>query len=272
MLAFGLPPAAALVAYTFLIGWGIMFFRNLLYYRSFVLRRYPQFLWIASGVLIKQEKRVFTKSISYVFIKQSVMEKILHWSSVLVAAPGLEENKTDFCVAIPAVTARDLPQRMAEIFPSFPLLPRQLRPSRSSFFRYLYPSLLGIALLPIISFLLKNLLPGWSGVIHYLSLLLILPLLWFLAVRVVDFFTTSLSYDPVSQVLVLRYRRRFSFQTVLLHTDKVVQLTLSRSLLQKSGRLCDVRVYSSGTHSTCHRIKGLHYEQVLALFNNHYSK
>ena len=92
-----------------------------------------------------------------------------------------------------------------------------------------------------------------------------LPCLWFLAVRLLDFFSSGIGRQ--GDMFTLRYSSRGQLHIVVLPRERISQIVLRQSPIQAFDRRCDVLLYSMSEKKTRHHIRNLDIAQVMEIFD-----
>ena len=91
-----------------------------------------------------------------------------------------------------------------------------------------------------------------------------IPCLWFLAVRLLDFFSSGIGRQ--GNIFTLRYSSGNQLHTVVLPQERISQIVLRQSPIQAFDRRCDVFVYSMSEKRTRHHIRNLDVAQAMEIF------
>ena len=265
ILAFGVPPAAAAVAWLLFGGWLVAFISNLLRHLRFTVKSSPQFLKIYSGLFTTRQYQIRVSSIGYLDIRQSLGTKILGVASVFVHSIGYGKNREDLSVLIPASSVGTLPNRLALLLPSYQVSSRQLTPNLGALLRFLVEPLWVLGGLTAAVGLLLWLVPGLSQLIWWVGLMAAIPALWFLVIRIVDFATSGVSKK--GSYYTLRYSSGFYLHTVVIPREKIAAIQLRQSVFQRRDRRCDLIVSSYAETLKLHRCKNLPVAQLALLFS-----
>lgn len=265
LATFGIPPAAAALGYLLLGGWLFAFLLNLIRLKNLCVLRKGQQLHIQSGLFTHRSYTMDLRQINYLDIQQSVMPKLLKIQSVFLHTAGYEKNKEDVSVLVPAapkqINATTLKQLLPEMTPS----PRSIRPNLGAVMKFLIDPLGFCILIPLVFWQLCLLMPDWSPVIRYIGMIAVIPAIWFLVVRVLDFLTSGLSRK--GDTFTLRYSYMFSLHTVVLQRNRIVRVCFRQSILQWGSQKCDVMIYSRCEGRKKHRLRNLSLEECALLFD-----
>ena len=255
LLARTAPPAATALAFLLIAGWLLTFFRNALSQMRFTVVRKKQSLTVSCGVFTKQSYLIDSRKINYVDISQTLYTKLFRVHTVFIDAFGYGKEKNSVAAMIPAARSEGLQTGLRMLLPDFRRTPIRLRPVLRGLWSFVWQPLLPLAvLLPGIRFL-GSWFPRWAQLLRWLGGMAAVPLFWFLAVRLVDFFTGGLGRS--GRYYTLRYSRGLSFHTIILPESRVAGLRVRQHFLQKRKGLCDVYFYSYHEGIKRHRIRGL---------------
>lgn len=135
-MAFGIPPAAAFLAYLILAGWALAFLGNLIKYYRFVIGggKAP---WPSKGGCSPggNMPSPYPGSVTW-DIRQTVFTSVLHLHTVFIHAIGYGKHKGDVSILMPACTSRPLRQGLRLLLPELAPSPRQLKPNLGALFRF----------------------------------------------------------------------------------------------------------------------------------------
>lgn len=255
VMAFGLPPAAAAIAYLVLFGWLFTFLRNVIRHKNFCARRSAQMLEIVGGIFTNRQYSIAVEAINYVDIRQSVLTKLLGLYSVFIHAVGFGKAQDDVSALIPASRARDLMHHIGLLLPEFRLTKRQAKPNFGALFRFLNDAFWFCLLLPLATFIMAAVFTDWAEFIKWVGFMACLPAYLFLTVRIFDFASSGIGRH--GKTYTLRYSSGFYLHTVIMPRDKVATITLRQSIFQKMDNKCDVLIYSISEKKRRHHIRNI---------------
>ncbi len=265
LAAFGVPPAAAALAYLLLGGWALAFAANLIRNKNLFVVRRANSLFIRGGILTHRSYTLDLSQVNYLDIRQSVSTKLLRLQSAFLHTAGYGKNKEDVSALIPAAKNQDAAQTLQILAPELIPSPRSIQPNLGAIMKFLLDALWCCVLVPAGSWLLCRLAPNWAPVIRYIGLIAMVPALWFLTVRVLDFKTSGLSRD--GDVFTLRYSHMFYLHTVVIPKKRIVAVCFRQSVLQWGDQKCDVLIYSRCEGQTRHHLKNLDLKDCALLFD-----
>ena len=255
LAAFGIPPAAAALAYLLLSGWLLAFLSNFTRLQNLYVVRKGRQLYIHSGIFTRRSYTMDLRQINFVDIRQSLMTKILRMESVFLYTAGYGKNKEDISVLIPVSMEWENRSTLHRLLPEMLPSPCTLRPNPGAIMKFLMDALVLCAAVPICSWLLCRLVPSWSPVIRYLGLMAMIPAVWFFTVRLLDFLSSGIARN--GDTLTLRYSHLFYLHTVVIPKDRIVKVRLRQSILQWGDQKCDLLIYSRGEAAKRHHLRNL---------------
>lgn len=264
-MAWGLPPATVALAYLIIFGWLYSFVRNLIRHGNFVVRRKKNELLIDSGVITNRRYSIRLSEINYIDIRQSLLTKLLGLYSVFVNAVGYGKEKDDISAMIPANLWDRLQRHLHFLLPEFSASPRQVKPNAGALFRFILDPLLPTLAIPVAGSVLAVLFPSWADFTYSITWMSMIPCLWFLTVRLLDFFSSGIGRQ--GDIFTLRYSKGSQLHTVILPQSRISQVVLRQSPIQAFDRRCDLLVYSLSEKRTCHHLRNLDVAQVLEIFH-----
>lgn len=264
LAAFGIPPAAAALGYLLIGGWLLAFASNLIRLKNLSVIRKGQRLHIQSGLFTLREYELDLRQINYLDIRQSAMTKLLKIESVYLYTAGYDKTREDVSVLVPAAFEKNNHKTLQHLLPEMLPSPRSIRPNPGAIFKFLIDALWCCILIPAASWLLCRLVPDWSQVIHYVGGIAMIPAIWFLIVRILDYMTSGLSRD--GDTFTLRYSNLFYLHTIVLPRDRIVRVCFRQSILQWWDQKCDVIIYSRCEGQKKHHLRNLSLEECALLF------
>lgn len=264
LLAFGIPPAAAALAYLLLAGWLMGFLLAFFRYKNFCVSRSQNGLRVRGGLLTHREYCIRYGDINFIDIRQSITTKVLRLYSLYISAVGYAKHKDDISCVILTENRKDFSLHRERIFPAFSPAPRQLGPKKTAVLRFVGPAVAFCLLLAAAVFLLIHRFPGWRDFIRFVGLMLMVPAVYFLLVRTVDFHTNGAAKN--GKYYTLRYSLGFSLHTVVIPEDKIVSVELRQSPIQQFSGVCDLLVCTRAEARLVHRCRNLDKQRLTAMF------
>jgi len=263
-LAFGIPPAAAMIAYALLTGWLIAFLNTFVRYKNMLVERREHTLAISGGLLTQREYLIQAQDINFLDIRQSISTKLLNLRSLYISAVGYGKQKDDISCVIPTEQDKVFTKHQSALFPGFSPTPRQLAPTNSVVFRFIGFSLFLCGAILLAVALLIWRFPGWRSFILFVGLMLMVPAVILLIVRFLDFRSGGVSFD--GELYTLRYSSGLYIHTVVVPANKIVMVQLRQSLLQKRGKTCDLLINTVAEGRFLHKCCGLKLEPLRDMF------
>ena len=263
-LAVAVPPAAAAIALALLAGWALSFIFAFLRYKNLRLSRSGGILHIRDGTIGKQRLGARCDAVSYIDIRQSLTTKILGLSSLYIPIPGRSGRGDGTACVIPAERQEIFTKSRASLFPDFSPSAPMSSPGRRALMRFLAAPLCLCALIWAAMAAALWFLKSWGGFISFAGVMALIPAGLFLIVRIFDYRTGGLSHNGESYTL--RYSKWLYFHTVVIHTDKIVQVRFMQSIFQRRSGACDVVIHARAGRPSFHRCRGINLESAQKLF------
>ncbi len=267
-LAFGIPPAAAALGYLLLFGYLLAFCVSILRHSRFLVERHQNTMYIRYGMITNRYYSLGVQDINYLDIRQSLFAKILGFSSVFLHVVGYgRQQKQEISVLVPAGKNRESSQIIRGLLPHLKPSDITIRSGWISLPRFLTDPAVFCLGIPLLSYLLALFFPEWGDFIHFVGWMLLIPALWFLAVRLVDCATSGISKEGKNYTI--RYSSGYYLHKVVIPEEKISQISLRQSIFQRLNRRCDLLLYTYGEVPKPHLVRNLPQNQVLALFGLH---
>lgn len=265
-LALGFPPITAAIAYFLLFGWLFSFGINVLRHKNLTVNRSDDFIELYAGVLTMRNYNIAFKDLSFIDIRQTVLTKIFNFYAVFVYAVGGKKNKYDITTIIPSVSRKNLKPTFSSIFPEYTIVPVTIKPNKGALFKFITDPLYFCLGIPLLSIVISYFYPDWSEVVFYLAFMAMLPALWFLIVRIIDYFTSGIA--KTNAIYTLRYSSGFYMHTILVSEDKISNICLRQSIIQRLDGRCDLLLSTFADENKRHHIRNLDKKEVLVLFGS----
>lgn len=251
------PRAAITLGILILSLWMISFGRNLLRYGRFRIRFGQEFISVHTGILTRRRYHLRDDAIVFPDLRQNLIMKICGMISLHIRCPGYGTRRDTLPVLIPLVREKTSPELLEKLHasPQFkaPYLRTRSRPR--FFWSFLWPPVIGLcAILPLYRIALW-LLPKFSAMIRFYSIMLIVPLVWFLLVRIVSLFTESITVD--SKVVRIQFSRWFTFHTITVQRDRVVRVDIMQTAAQKQFHYCHLYLTCNGPKQQRYKLTAL---------------
>lgn len=263
LLTFGIPPTAAILAFTILGGWIISFLRNLVRHLRFSAVRQGGSLEIRSGLFTRRIFDITVQRINLVEAHQNLLTKTLGLYSTFIHANGYGKKKDELSVLMPSCDKTELHGNLSLLLPEFPLCKPVLRPKRRYLSRFLIPPLTLMAVVGVLWGCAWYLFPFIHNITLYLSIMTMIPCVWFFIVKLVSFFHTGVGIKD--NVFTLRYSYGYRFKTVSVPKERIVRIDLRQSVFQMASGGCDLVFYTFSEGHKRHIVPNLSYQEAKAL-------
>lgn len=261
LLAFGIPPAAAILALLIATGWLVSFLMNVMRYANFLVQSEHSLLTIQTGIWInKRTYYIETERVSFLEVRQTILTKVLRICSVLINTPGYGKTKGESPVLIPARSNRASLRELEAFFPNLPFGKRNVRPRREDFSRFLVvPMSLSAALL-LAMLISQRLFPSFATLILFFSGMLAVLLALYFITRILSFSRTG--FGVKNGIYTLEYCHGFLFEKVCFPEAKLSKIHIRQTFFQKKGNCCTVIFYTYGEKRRRHLISNLPVTEV----------
>ena len=260
LLAFGLPPVAALLAFVVLGGWMVSFFQNLIRHLRFSVTRQSGSITVRSGLVTRREYDITVKRINLIELRQNLLTKLFGFYTVLIHVNGYGKKKDELSVLMPAGESEELSRNLELLLPEIPICKPRLRPKINYLSRFLIPPLLWILLFSGLWFLAWQLFPDWREISLYFGTMAEIPCIWYLFVKIASFLHTGVGESAGAYTFCYTYGYRF--KTVAVPKERVVHFTIRRSLFQMMSGSCDLVILTYSEGRKRHVVPNLPYEEV----------
>ena len=255
VLAFGVPPAAAMLALMAGLGWTAGFVSEFLRNKNFLTIRTDRVLEVHRGLLTRRSSLVQVERIRFVQLRETAAARLLGLGAVYLHAVGVTRQRENLLPVIPVVRARHLPELLQGLLPEFQPGPVTVRPAAGSLLRYIGPALAAMAGAVAGGWLLGQGWSEWKPLTLWLTLAALMPASWFFLVQVLDLHSAGIGYTNGD--FTLKYSKGFYLHTVVIPGHNVVGLTLRQSLFQKRRGTCDLLLDSYSQGRRRHRVRNL---------------
>lgn len=265
-LAFGIPPAAAALGYLLLFGWLVAFSAELTRNLRFRAQRLGGVLSLGSGLLTHRSDSVEVESIDFIDIRETVFSRLLGMGAVYVHAPGLSGRRGgEVAAVIPVMRNAATRRHHAALLPELVPTPRQLCPNPGALRHFLRDPALCMGAALFGTLLLLRRFSGWGETALFLGGMCMAPILWFLAVRLLDFRSAGLSREGAHYTL--RYSSGFYLHTVVLPAGRIAGVRFRQGPWQRRSGRCDVYLSTFSQGRRVHHLRSLPLQEVEKLFD-----
>lgn len=247
-------------------GWLVSFISNLMRHWNFSCTRCADMFLIESGKGTKRRHVLMRDRINSVDYQQSMLMKFFKICSVAVQCTGYGKRRLEISALIPITTNDDVDHSMKALMPGIPPVRSQVRTGRNDLQRFITLPIVYCLIPPCGAAVLKYFFPLWTKEIRIFLVIIMIPLIWFVAVRFVAAFTTSIGFTQ--EHCTISYCKLYGFHKTVIRNDKICKVTVSQNPFQKISRTCNVRIYSNSESLDKHVIRGLNYRKVKRLLNN----
>lgn len=258
----GVPRAGIIISIVILALWLVSFGRNLLRYGRFRIRFGSEFLSVHMGILNRRRFHLRDAAIVFPDLRQNLVMKIFGMVSLHIRCPGYGSQRDTLPVLIPLMRKRSSWNLLGKLHAA-QRLEKPLVTARSKlrfFWSFIWPPITGLAAVITARFLALWLIPNLSEIIRFFSIMLVLPLSWFLLIRIVTLLTQSVAMDE--QYVQLHFSRGFTFHTITVRREHIVRMDLQQTPLQKRYGVCHLYLICNGPRQQRFKLTALPEETV----------
>jgi len=109
---------------------------------------------------------------------------------------------------------------------------------------FVWPPVISILVTLVAQMIATWLFPAFRVGIHFFGFMYLLPLSWFLLVRVVSMFHQSIAMDQ--EKVQMHFSRGFIFHTITVSRENIVRMDIRQTPLQKHYGLCHLYLVCNG--------------------------
>lgn len=264
LLAFGIPPAAAVMGYTILLGWGVAFLAEFFRNKNFTAVRTSGVFSMYRGLLSLQNYSVQVDKINYIDIRSTLFSHLLRLGAVYLHSTGLLAGRQDIIPIVPVVTRQSLEEILKELLPEFSPAENTLAHNPGALFRFIGDALAAVFGVGAAFWLVQAWRPEWLRFTLYIALMALLPCIWLLLVRLLDYRTAGVARQ--GDTYTLRYSKGFYLHTVVLPRERIVSVQARQSIFQLLDGRCDLFITTYSQGQARHRLRNLELQAAGALF------
>ncbi len=242
VLAFGIPPVAAIIAYVLLGGWLVSFLMNLIRNKDFEVIRQGGILEISAGIITSRYYSITTKRVNLIEVHQSLLTKLFGFFTVYIHSSGYGKQKYSRSVLIPAADKFEARRNLGVLLPEITMGKRQIRPSFKTLTRFLIPPCGFMLAFFAMYLVLSWLFPSFGDIILFLSIMAELPAVWWLFVKIASFTHTGIGLQNGVYTFSCTYA--YGFYITSVPKRRITQVIIRQSLFQKISNCCDIIVYA----------------------------
>lgn len=235
--------------------WILSFITNIIRYTNFNIKKNSHGVFIRTGVLTKRRYKICENMVNYIDLCQSFWTKIFKFVSINVNCSGYGSTNEEIPVFIPIMSRKNCQNTVSAIMPNMKIYPNNYKPRWTNLWRYTYKAIIPCVLVGIIYLLGIYFLPSATSVIRFITLMLELPLIWYLIISIISLFTTGFSLKD--NQLCIRYSKGFSFHTILVSDIKIAKVSITQTIFQKYSDTYNITFYLTTEQSQRHKVMGM---------------
>lgn len=235
------------------VAWLISFFSTLFMYGDFKVEVKEDELIISRGIFEKKRITVPYKRIQAIYVNEGLLRQPLGFGSVHLESAGYGDDKgTGSIMLFPLISHNKISKLLHEILPSYDVRMNGFGPPVRAARRYIFRS----------AFLLTVITAGIYWVLFPTNWIWLLPILsigwgW------LKYKDAAVAWDE--NALILR-NRNLSKTTSIVKRDRIQDVSVSESWIQRYRNLCTLQVYvASGDHGKSFVVQDLERDEVFEL-------
>ncbi len=235
------------------VAWLISFFSTLLMYGDFKVEVKEDELIISRGIFEKKRITIPYKRIQAIYVNEGLLRQPLGYGSVHLESAGYGDDKgTGSIMLFPLISQKKISKLLHEILPAYDIRIKGFSPPKRAVRRYIFRS----------AFLLTIITAGIYWVLFPTNWIWLLPILsigwgW------LKYKDAAVAWDE--NTIILR-NRNLSKTTSIVKRDRIQDVSVSESWIQRFRKLCTLQVYvASGDHGKSFVVQDLEREEVAFL-------
>lgn len=264
----GISPAGIAISIVIAAGFGVSFISNILRYVNFTVTRRGGCIFISGGLITRRTHCINSRKINIADMRQNLLMKIFGVTSVHVNCTGYGKRKNEFPVFVPICSIKStgsgevkgLTGIMEMLLTGFTGCSSFINTRLPHIMRFILPPALLIIAIPGVSLLLLMIYPGWSELIRFMTAVAEIPAVWLLLAKACDYCTGGINMTADS--ICAKYCKGYDFHTITVPLERIAQIRIKQSLLQRLNRSCDVIILTSSEYIGGHRIKSMPINEV----------
>lgn len=251
LVAFGVPPIAATLAYILLVGWVIAFLTQFFKYAGFRVFKAQNTLLINRGLISTYSRIIDLNDINAISIKQSLLMKLLGLKSIYINAVGNSKEKGEKNMLIAYDSPNALKKSLYNIIPNniFRNLSSnsnhekslaKISPDKKSFKSFIFvPCILFFTLL-VVSFLIYR-LKFYEQFILLFFIFTSPILLWWILFRMFAYKHSSIIL--YSDTIVASGYNSLTLVSGNICLNKIQSIEIRQNILQKISKKANLKIY-----------------------------
>ncbi len=255
MLMLNVSPIFVGLALIIAFSWLLSFITNIVRYTKFKIVKNPKGVFISTGVFNKHRYKIYENMVNYADLCQSLITKVFKFVSINVNCSGYGSKNEEIPVFIPIMSRKYCQETISAIMPNMNIYPNNYKPKLTNFWRYTYKAIIPYALLTVAYFTAVHYFPSAKNMIKFLTLMIEIPIVWYLIVSIISLFTTGFSLKD--NQLCIRYSRGYTFHTILVSDVKVAKVTITQTIFQKYSGTYNLIFYLTTEQSQGHKVMGM---------------
>lgn len=267
LASIGIPPLAATIGSIMLIGWVVSFLSQFFRYFGFKTEIYKDYIEINRGLINTDRNIVPIDKINVLQIKQSLIMIPMKLYGAFAYTISSGKTKGDKSMLIPAQPYDSIVGALDKMLPFNRDESDKVRPEKVEIISYLlipFFIMLGLTAVLIIMLYFKI---QHEIIVLYTLLSFIIVVILFILMTIAH--KRSFLAANESCVVVSSYKG-FSITKSIIPFSKIQCVVVRRSIFQRLGSDCTVKIYAYGEKSNCFIVRQLDHKKVVKLLNKLY--
>ena len=250
-----IPPFIMILLLILAATWLFSFVSNLLRYCGFSIKKDDASLSIRTGVLTKRIFHIDIKKINYIDVRQNFLMKIFHVGSVNINCSGYGTSPFEHPVILPMLTRSKINTLLRQLGMEKQISDREIKPENLAFWSYISIPFYLLSLMLTADFIAAKMFPDIAHIIMFIALMEVIPMVWFMIVKTLAFFTTGIA--PKENYSCVRYSRFLVFHILLVDNDRVVKTQIFQDAIDEKINRARLDLYFTSEKPMANKIKGL---------------
>lgn len=266
------PHTALILGLVVLFLWLLSFLKNLFHYAGFRVRFGKKFISIHNGLITRQRHHLSKEDIIFPDLQQNLILKLFGIFSLHIRCPGYGNTKDSLPVILPVVKKRGFEEMLKQLH----IRPKPkhsdliVTSSIQYIWTYVWPSVIGLLALPVVYYLGIWIVPSFEDVIHFLTMMLIIPLLWYAIVRLNALYTEYVAIE--GEYVQLHFLRFTTFHTITLRWSDIVRIDIQQTPFQQPYKVCHLVFVCKGSTSIRYRVLAISEEKACKIIQTFVEK
>lgn len=253
---YGITPVTVGIIIVLGAGWFYSFMSNYLRHINFELEKSKRGIEIKSGFFTRWFYYINVDKVNYADLRQNMLMKICRVMSVNVSCSGYGKKKNEIPVFVPVTSKKNVDEVIEKFLPEFSSGEGERYDVKPTYImKFLGPPTVLIFAIILVFLAVVFFLPEWYSVVLFASVMGEIIAVHLLIVNLAAFLSNGVEICKGS--IVVRYCKAFGFHNVIVPLDKISEIRISQTMLQKLNGSCNFILYTRGERATRHKVRGM---------------